>query len=1067
MATRTWIPGTIGDWFIAGNWTTLPPDPANFPQSGDQVVVLDGNPIIAATDSTSFGPILGEKIRLGAIASTATASLQATDETFGLGTEITAVGETPVSGVSPTVNLDLYGTTALVGSIVVQGPDRVFTIRSQGDGTSDDFKITAAGSNPGPGLIAVSQGSVLELTGDQVTNDGVIQTDGTLHLASGLQLDGFGDIEIEAEGVVSVDGAVGTAQQVNFLDDGGRLVLTDPATFLGLVGMFGPGDRIELPNTQARSFTYQSGNFTIGTLTLYAGETPGGTPLATLTVSDPAGNGARDFILSIDSQGGARVTYQPQGLVTVQESLPFAAVGTTGALIPFADLLTQAFGAVPTQYASYTLSGPFRQMPTESYWQQGPNGPPENSYWMIGGTPVTGPTVVSAGDIGNVSFYEGNSIVRTASFTVTNAVDASNQPAQNIDYNIWTVDPSVLAPQTGDARPVAGVPGSGTRFGRPDPADMVSSAYRYNTVYAGVLNTNNCNWIADNVAAGAGAVMPFDDDSTDPTDNVSGGFWRIVYRGSDPDPVQDWGAIVQPGDVVRLQWLASGGPHTTTIVGTGNPDGTVTVYDNIAHNSVGDETIGVHTAAYWKSADPLSTTIYRLDPLHQYLIQGTSQDEFLQGSVFNNLIQTGGGADTVTAGAGSNEIQGIAANLDGVTVSDFHFGDTLDFTDLDPTRTRATLDRASGVLTVLQDGVSVASVDVSGGFAGQQFFAASDGNGGTILTLAPIDLGGYSDAARAVLEKVFAPLAASGRTTNIATSSDNGFAAPFSGQYNLAVFGNPASGSTITVPEGYTGAPAQPNYQAAIAQGSNGIVFTGPQNGHALLVGNAGNSVLDAHGTADTVVAGGGNATLFGGGDDTLLVGGGGADTLVGGGGAITLAGGSGGSLMFAGSGDGNFLGGIGHDTIVSGAGAVTVRASGPALVFGGSGGLTFIGGSGGSTVVAGSGNATVTAGSGADAIWGGKGADVLQAGSGNATLSGGAGGDLFGFTAGQAGGNDVIGDFLSGTDHVHLQGYGGSAVADALAGAVTANGNTTITLGDGTHIAFLNVASLAATDFV
>src|SRR6185312_11667565 len=156
-----------------------------------------------------------------------------------------------------------------------------------------------------------------------------------------------------------------------------------------------------------------------------------------------------------------------------------------------------------------------------------------------------------------------------------------------------------------------------------------------------------------------------------------------------------------------------------------------------------------------------------------------------------------------------------------------------------------------------------------------------------------------------------------------------------------------------------------------------------------------------------------------------------------------------------------------GHDTIISGAGAVTVRASGAALVFGGSGGLTFIGGTDGSTVVAGSGNATVTAGSGADAIWGGKGADVLQAGSGNATLSGGAGGDLFGFTAGQAGGNDVIGDFLSGTDHVHLQGYGGSAVADALAGAVTANGNTTITLGDGTHIAFLNVASLAATDFV
>src|SRR6185312_14897403 len=128
-------------------------------------------------------------------------------------------------------------------------------------------------------------------------------------------------------------------------------------TFLGLVGMFGPGDRIELPNAQAQSFTYQTGNFSIGTLTLYAGATPGGTPLATLNVSDPAGNGAQDFTLTTDSQGGTRITYQPQGLTTLQESLPFAAVGTTGALISLEDLLTQAFGTIPAGYASYTLSG--------------------------------------------------------------------------------------------------------------------------------------------------------------------------------------------------------------------------------------------------------------------------------------------------------------------------------------------------------------------------------------------------------------------------------------------------------------------------------------------------------------------------------------------------------------------------------------------------------------------------------------------------------------------------------------------------------------------------------------
>jgi hypothetical protein len=40
------------------------------------------------------------------------ATLQATDETFGVRTEITAVGQTPVPGAPPTVDLDLFGTTA-------------------------------------------------------------------------------------------------------------------------------------------------------------------------------------------------------------------------------------------------------------------------------------------------------------------------------------------------------------------------------------------------------------------------------------------------------------------------------------------------------------------------------------------------------------------------------------------------------------------------------------------------------------------------------------------------------------------------------------------------------------------------------------------------------------------------------------------------------------------------------------------------------------------------------------------------------------------------------------------
>ena len=47
----------------------------------------------------------------------------------------------------------------------------------------------------------------------------------------------------------------------------------------------------------------------------------------------------------------------------------------------------------------------------------------------------------------------------------------------------------------------------------------------------------------------------------------------------------------------------------------------------------------------------------------------------IQGSIYDNLIQPGGGADSITAGAASNEIQATAGDLNSVTVTDFHAGD--------------------------------------------------------------------------------------------------------------------------------------------------------------------------------------------------------------------------------------------------------------------------------------------------------------------------------------------------------------------------------------------------------
>jgi hypothetical protein len=344
------------------------------------------------------------------------------------------------------------------------------------------------------------------------------------------------------------------------------------------------GDKICLPNIQARSLSYDQAEHV---LILTGGD---GVQLMDLRITlnrlarawisgpDIQELSTGDFTLRPDGKNGSTITFTPQGGVILQASLPVAAVGATGTLIPMKTLLTQAFGSVPAGCASYALSAPMNQGLNESYWDQRAKGTPTNSAWLYDGQPITASMTVSASDLDRVSLYVGNSIIRTAYFTVPAAADSTGNATEYIQYNIWTVDPSVNAPETAYPAPDPNVPGSGSRFGQLDAADIVSSAYRYNAVYRGVLNWNNCNWISDNVTAGAGAVQPYDNASFDPANNVSGGFWRIVYRGSDvQEPVEEWATLTRPGDVVRMSRLGAVDGHTTTVVSTINPDASITV----------------------------------------------------------------------------------------------------------------------------------------------------------------------------------------------------------------------------------------------------------------------------------------------------------------------------------------------------------------------------------------------------------------------------------------------------------------------------------------------------------
>lgn len=330
-----------------------------------------------------------------------------------------------------------------------------------------------------------------------------------------------------------------------------------------------------------------------------------------------------------------------------QDSLPTVVVGNAGDQIELADILRQSFGSSrPAGFSSYTLTDLNQNLPnltgneTEtSYWATGAAA--QDSYWLLDGQRVPSGQTIGADDINHVTMVIGNSMLNTTSFTVSTSGAQANLPLSRT-YNVWTAQPNVASSQIGN--------------GDVTSNDMVASANLFNQLHYGLANQNNCNWIADDVAAAAGASMPYLNDADAPEQNVSGGFWRAVYRGDETAAAaSNWSTLTQPGDVIRMVWTIDGGHHTTTVVGSAG-NGELTFFDNDL--PAGNETaVGEHPDNYWLRTDPDSITIYRLDLGGQYLIEGTGNDEILQGTVYNDLVHTAGSAPTVMGGLGDDEIQ--------------------------------------------------------------------------------------------------------------------------------------------------------------------------------------------------------------------------------------------------------------------------------------------------------------------------------------------------------------------------------------------------------------------------
>ena len=749
----TWTGAVDSHWEKAANW-----EPNNVPERGDFAAIPSGtsnSPTISVHEIKDIQITLGNpdggSVTLGAT------SVNFTER--GLTVTGGVPGPSPVNALlscQGDVTFALAGkkeqqegveglitVEAMGGALTIDAGDGTFTLTDSHPGThfdTTDELGTAASLRKSvkPDLKAlITQESALFFKGRNIVTKSVetekdiivpvIQVEGAADIAEGVTLGGRGILALEAGGHLSIQGTVEADHQIIFADGTGRVSISNPTEFLGTLG-FTPvgGARVDFPGIQAQSVgIYTKGN--VYTLLLYAGPDQTGARLAHVKVHsineeglNPSGvpPKAIDFAVSSDGKGGTLVTYVPGGTTQLEQSMPVPVIAFRNTKVSLETIFSQSFGTSAPGFYNITLL--HNGVPTNTkkdfqYWGHAPNGLQVPPQWFVHGKPITKSHTVT--DIKEVELLVGNNIDAPAQFNAQVTKAISGPESEIVTYSVWTVDPTV-------AKGVELTPG------KPTSADIIASAHSLYEVFPDCPNTNLCNWIADNVAAVAGVPMPLPNSHPEPTDNVSGGFWRIVYTGARPDPVRNWFRLVVPGDVIRMQHLAGGG-HTTTALSRQHPDGTITVYSN----GIIPRFISIHRSNAEEGTNPASITIYQLDPNQQYLILGTSLGEVIQGSVYDNLIEPGGGADIIVAGPSNNEIKDITANLNGIAVRNFHRGDVLNFTNLNPNGTTAQYDATTAMLDVSRYGRQVATIKLPGLNANAQFLVIPNGDGSNISLL--------------------------------------------------------------------------------------------------------------------------------------------------------------------------------------------------------------------------------------------------------------------------------------------------------------------------------------------
>lgn len=359
-------------------------------------------------------------------------------------------------------------------------------------------------------------------------------------------------------------------------------------------------------------------------------------------------------------------------------------------------------------------------------------------------------------------------------------------------------------------------------------------------------------------------------------------------------------------------------------------------------------------------------------------VEGTEDDDEIETNDAPELIQLGGGSDTVT---------GSASQLDGDVIGGWNDDDTLFVQgsvfgedDVQITMGSAILD-----IDTDQDGTADTTVILQGDFTNAEF-SFVEANGSTqINTVGAAAEGGMNLSGT------------DGEDTIVGTDDDDTLSG---GAGNDVLAG--AGGNDMM-----SGGAGDDNLA-----GSDGDDTVNGDDGNDMMGGGIGNDVMDGGIGADTIGGGHGDDMIMGGDDGDVAAGGAGNDSIIGEGGDDTMGGSYGADTLEGDEGNDSLGGGFGRDELSGGAGDDAIG-----------------GGEGDDTVHGNAGDDFLAGGGRNDEIFGGVGEDTINGGSGNDTMTGGADDDLFIFNNLVAGEADVILDFEDGADMLRLRGVDGQGM--------------------------------------